>query len=114
MSEMKYITRGTQTSGLCVMMGRCSLDGQHGGPGAHPANVGSTFHFRYSTQDESSPERRIDEHNNSSLRSARYTRARRPVKLVYTEKVSNRAEALKRECQIKKLSKNDKKKLSGC
>ena len=56
-------------------------------------------------------ERRIAEHNTSGIKGARYTRARRPVKLVYSEKVSGRSEALKRESRIKKMSRAVKEKL---
>ena len=52
-------------------------------------------------------ERRINEHNYGS-RSAKYTRSRRPVKLVYHEIYDNVSTALKREYQIKKLSRNKK------
>lgn len=48
-------------------------------------------------------ERRIDEHNNSTL-GAKYTRNKRPVYLEYFEKFETRSQALKREIQIKKLS----------
>ena len=48
-------------------------------------------------------ERRIDEHNFSSL-GAKYTRARRPVKLVYSKKFVSRSLANQEECRIKKLS----------
>ena len=51
--------------------------------------------------------RRVEEHN-SSNKGARYTRARRPVTLVYSETVENRSEASKRESAIKKLTRNDK------
>lgn len=54
-------------------------------------------------------EKRINEHNGlSKVPGAKYTRARRPVKLVYSEKLSSRSEALKREIVIKKLSRNNK------
>ena len=56
-------------------------------------------------------ERRISEHNTSPL-GARYTRARRPVKLHYHETADNRSEALKREIQIKKLPRKRKQSLS--
>lgn len=46
-------------------------------------------------------ERRIDEHNTSG-KGAKYTRARRPVKLVYSEEYSDRSTASKREYEIKK------------
>jgi putative endonuclease len=54
--------------------------------------------------------RRISEHN-SSKRGAKYTRARRPVKLVYSKKFRDKSAALKAENQIKKLSRNEKLKL---
>jgi len=53
-------------------------------------------------------ERRIDEHNHSP-KGAKYTRTRRPVKLVYTEKYSDRSAASKREYEIKKkMSRKEK------
>jgi len=48
-------------------------------------------------------ERRLDEHNNSA-KGAKYTRVRRPVKLVYSEECEDRSSASKREYAIKKLS----------
>jgi putative endonuclease len=54
--------------------------------------------------------KRLDEHNHSRL-AARYTRARRPVELVYTETCASRSEALRREMAIKKLSRRDKEQL---
>lgn len=51
--------------------------------------------------------RRIDEHNNSS-KWAKYTLARRPVKLVYLANFPDRSSASKEEYRIKKLSKGDK------
>ncbi len=56
-------------------------------------------------------ERRLNEHNNSTL-GARYTRSRRPVKLHYYEQVSSRSAALKREIQIKKFSSKKKRSLT--
>lgn len=54
--------------------------------------------------------RRLEEHNSSQL-WAKYTSARRPVKLVYFEEVENRSLASKRENEIKKLSKTQKNEL---
>ncbi|OGC56421.1 hypothetical protein A3H26_00965 [candidate division WWE3 bacterium RIFCSPLOWO2_12_FULL_36_10] len=54
--------------------------------------------------------KRVDDHNNSKA-GAKYTKSRRPVKLVYFEQVKNTSEALKREDEIKKLSRKDKVKL---
>lgn len=54
--------------------------------------------------------RRIDEHNNSKL-GAKYTRARRPVTLVYLEEAENKSLACKREYQIRHLSKSKKEQL---
>ena len=55
-------------------------------------------------------ERRLDEHNSSSL-GAKYTRARRPVSLVYREESVSRSDACKREAEIKKLPRHRKLKL---
>jgi putative endonuclease len=57
--------------------------------------------------------RRIDEHNLDDRLAAKYTRARRPVALVYEEKCASRSAAAKRESQIKKLSKTQKEQLIG-
>ena len=55
-------------------------------------------------------ERRVSEHNTSKL-GAKYTRARRPVKLVYSKKFRNRSLASKAEIKMKKLSREEKIKL---
>ncbi len=55
-------------------------------------------------------ERRVFEHN-SSLLWAKYTKSRRPVTLIYSEKYENRSLASKREIEIKKLSKKQKNEL---
>ena len=54
-------------------------------------------------------QRRIQEHN-SSDKGAKYTRARRPVELVYSEEYPDRSSASKREYEIKKKM-NRKEKL---
>jgi putative endonuclease len=51
--------------------------------------------------------RRISEHNSSKL-GAKYTRARRPVKIVYSQKFRTRSTASKAESQIKKMSRGEK------
>ena len=44
--------RGTQSTSLVVMIGRCSPDSQHGRPDSHPANVGFQVQFfRYTIDD---------------------------------------------------------------
>ena len=53
---------------------------------------------------------RIAAHNNGS--GAKYTRGRRPVKLVYQENVTSRSIALRREITIKKLPRADKLRLA--
>jgi len=55
-------------------------------------------------------EKRILEHNSSGL-GAKYTRARRPVKLVYAKRKRNRSYAQKEEARIKNLSRKEKIKL---
>ena len=54
--------------------------------------------------------RRIKEHNSNDSKS-KYTRARRPVKLVYFEKYKTINKALKREFEIKKRTKGKKEEL---
>jgi putative endonuclease len=56
-------------------------------------------------------EERLLKHNGQKIGGAKYTKTRRPWKLVYTKKYKTRSEALKKECQIKKLSKLQKNKL---
>lgn len=56
--------------------------------------------------------RRVYEHNNSRL-GAKYTKGRRPVKLVYARKIKNRPLAAKEELRIKRLSKQNKIKLTA-
>ena len=52
-------------------------------------------------------ERRMAEHGGTKL-GAKYTSARRPVKLVYSKKFKNRSAASKAEARIKKLRKTEK------
>jgi len=51
--------------------------------------------------------RRVREHNSTQL-GAKYTRARRPVKLVYSKKFRNRSAASKEEFRIKTLRRKEK------
>jgi putative endonuclease len=51
--------------------------------------------------------RRVGEHNSSAL-GAKYTRARRPVKIVYSKKFLNRSTASREESRIKSLSRAEK------
>ena len=52
--------------------------------------------------------KRITSHN--AGKGAKYTKARRPVELVYYEEFQTREEAMKREYAIKQLSRKEKKK----
>jgi len=54
-------------------------------------------------------ERRIKEHNDGV--GAKYTKTRLPVELVYYESFETRSQAMKRECAIKKLKREEKIKL---
>jgi putative endonuclease len=58
-------------------------------------------------------ERRVGEHNASDLLAANYTRARRPVALVYQESADTRSAASKREHQIKRMTRRRKQALIG-
>lgn len=51
--------------------------------------------------------RRVREHNSSKL-GAKYTKPRRPVKLVYSRKFRSRSAASKAEFRIKALSRQEK------
>ena len=53
--------------------------------------------------------RRLQQHE--SGKGAKYTRGRGPLELVYQEDAESYSNALKREYQIKQLSRNDKLKL---
>lgn len=54
-------------------------------------------------------ERRFAEH--SSGKGAKYTRGRAPLELVYSEECGDKSTALKRELEIKSLSREEKMKL---
>jgi len=56
-------------------------------------------------------ERRLKEHREKSAKSAKYIRYFSFFDLVYFEKHKSRKEAIRREIQIKKLSKIEKEKL---
>jgi putative endonuclease len=62
----------------------------------------------YYTGSTSDLEERILVHNGKGVGGARYTRARRPVTLVYYENSSSRGEALKREYALKQLTRDEK------
>jgi putative endonuclease len=55
------------------------------------------------------PEKRVKAHN--AGRGAKYTRTRRPVRLVYVEPQPDRKTAMRREIQIKRLGHDGKRKL---
>jgi len=57
--------------------------------------------------------RRIREHNSSDTKSAKFTKSRRPVRLVYSENFSTPQLAMKREWQVKKWTKAKKEALVG-
>ena len=51
-------------------------------------------------------ERRVKAHN--AGKGAKYTKSRRPVKLVYFESFSTKQEAMRRELEIKQLKRQEK------
>lgn len=57
--------------------------------------------------------RRVIEHNMNDALAARYTRARRPVTIVYQEKYDTRSAASIREYEIKQMGKKEKLMLIG-
>ena len=64
-----------------------------------------TFYTGWTTD----PPRREKQHN--AGRGAKYTRTRRPVRLVYVEELPDRASAMKRELAIKAMPRARKRKL---
>jgi len=64
-----------------------------------------TFYTGWSTN----PEKREKVHN--AGQGAKYTRTRRPVKLIYVEELPDKSSALKREIAIKKFSRKKKEEL---
>ena len=57
------------------------------------------------------PPRREKQHNAGT--GARYTRMRRPVKMIYVEEQKDKISALKRERAIKQMARAKKQKLIG-
>ena len=51
-------------------------------------------------------DRRMEAHN--SGKGAKYTRSRRPVELIYAERFDTKQEAMRREWEIKQLSREEK------
>ena len=64
-----------------------------------------TFYTGWTTD----PERRTKVHN--SGKGAKYTRARRPVELIYYEEYDDKIEAQRREWAIKQLTRAEKETL---
>lgn len=64
-----------------------------------------TYYTGWSTD----PVRREKQHNQG--RGARYTRTRRPVRLVYVESLPDRANAMRRERTLKAMKREQKRKL---
>jgi putative endonuclease len=56
--------------------------------------------------------RRVRDHQRG--RGARYTRARRPVELIYHERVPSRRAAMRREVAIKRMSRQRKLRIANC
>lgn len=56
-------------------------------------------------------EKRLKEHREKSVRSAKYIKYFESFELVYSEKFATRSEAMKREAQLKKLSRTQKEAL---
>lgn len=56
-------------------------------------------------------EKRLKEHMNKTGKSSKYVRSFSSFELVYTEKYSTRSESLKREHELKKLTKAKKEAL---
>lgn len=51
--------------------------------------------------------------HNGTNKCAKYTKVRRPVTIVYAERLATKSDAMQREYQIKQLSRREKLKLIG-
>lgn len=87
MSGNKLTRKKSMVSSHCCYIVQCS-DG--------------TFYCGYSND----VPKRVDTHNKG--KGAKYTKTRLPVKLVYTECFETKSEAMKREYQIKQLTRKQK------
>ena len=56
-------------------------------------------------------DRRVEEHQSQGPKSAKYTRGRGPLKLVYQREVGTRSDACAEEYRIKQLSKVEKERM---
>lgn len=54
-------------------------------------------------------EKRFEKHKSGM--GAKYTRSRLPLEIVYVEEFESKSDALKRECMIKKMKRQQKEKL---
>ena len=54
------------------------------------------------------PDRRVREHNENNKKGAKYTRSRRPVRLMFTQLCESKSDALKKEAAFKKLTRSQK------
>ena len=68
----------------------------------------NTFYTGITTE----PKRRLHEHNHDDKKAAKYTRARRPLSMVYFELCISRSDAGSREYEIRKLSRAKKQALA--
>ncbi len=66
-----------------------------------------TYYTGYATD----LEKRLKEHNGDVGEGAKYTRSRRPVRMLYSETFDSRAEAQSREYAIKQLNRTQKEAL---
>jgi putative endonuclease len=51
--------------------------------------------------------KRLEEHNSTAL-GAKYTRSRRPVRLIYSREVGDQAAASREEYRVKQMTRKDK------
>lgn len=65
-----------------------------------------TYYCGYTTNLEN----RVREHNDSKT-GAKYTKPRRPVKLIYSEQLDTKSQAMKREIEIKQMNRKGKEAL---
>lgn len=99
---------------MTTQPGQLERDGQAGGPAGTPTVhyvyivqcADGTYYTGYTTD----VARRVAQHNTG--RGARYTRSRRPVRLVHAEQWPSRSLALQREAALRRLPRYVKQRLA--
>ena len=93
MTNRNFTQRGTHTTGLGIMIGRCSSDSQHRGPNLYPPNGGCSF-FSYTNDN-------LSNHTNQRHQHRKWTKEDNKLALhCYFKSNSIQREYRKRRIEI--------------